>query len=104
MKIKKIGTIAIISIGTLISFSLPGLSKPSFLQKYSLKNPLNKDKWNIKATYRPPISPIRFSCDNQGNFAVGVSPGINTPVGRFGVDINRKMPKVKKCPKLLKNN
>jgi hypothetical protein len=52
---------------------------------------LDKHRIKIRVTYSPPKFPVSIGCDTQGNTSVFVNQGVNTPVGRFGVNASHQL-------------
>jgi hypothetical protein len=50
---------------------------------------LKKSNTTVRATYTPPKLPVSVSRDAQGRSYGSFTPGVRTPVGRFGVSITR---------------
>ena len=57
----------------------------------SIKSKVNNSGIDIKGTYAPPKLPFSVNCDLNGNGYISFSPGVSTPLGRFGINATRKI-------------
>jgi hypothetical protein len=83
------------SISLILSFNLCFVIAPAeagAITKWHkwTKNKLSNSGITITRTYSPPKLPVSASCDLSGNTSASFSPGLRTPIGRFGITVTRK--------------
>ena len=80
-----------LKIALVLSLSLLTITPADAGIVKSIKDKLNNSGVTFRGTYAPPKSPVSVSCDLNGNAYASVSPGVRTPIGRFGVSATRKI-------------